>query len=277
MAISLKNKRVLITGGSHGLGKALVQALLKKGCKVVTTGKNEAHFGDENCSYYQCDFSRLSNISEIIFHFKRMKFKFDLVINNAGILSPPSYQSTPDGYEASFQINFLSHVFLYKELMRGGLLSNALIVNISSPLYRKGSITMNGTLNEHNYNLFKAYSNSKLYMALFSERIFKQGTSSFSFDPGTFSSGIYRLQRKWFRLMYKVAAPAMTSPETVARKLLKVIENRTAFYGSIINKRGRIHNMNIYNDIQKANFWKYVDKQLQEYSEKHAAEMQSEN
>ena len=45
----------------------------------------------------------------------------------------------------------------------------------------------------------------------------------FSFDPGTFSSGIYRMQKRWFREMYRIAAPFMRSPVKVAKGLAELL------------------------------------------------------
>jgi hypothetical protein len=47
----------------------------------------------------------------------------------------------------------------------------------------------------------------------------KSGFHCFSYNPGTFSSSIYRTQKSWFRKMYGIAAPFMRSPAAAARVL----------------------------------------------------------
>jgi uncharacterized oxidoreductase len=39
--MNLKDKRVLITGGSSGIGLAIAHALLAKGAKVMVTGRRQ--------------------------------------------------------------------------------------------------------------------------------------------------------------------------------------------------------------------------------------------
>lgn len=53
------------------------------------------------------------------------------------------------------------------------------------------------------------------------------------FDPGVFSSGIYRMQKGWFRFLYKVAAPFMRNPVKVASSYADLIEREDLVNGAI--------------------------------------------
>lgn len=51
MAFSIKGKNVLITGGSKGIGKAIVEVFLKEGANVVFSGRNVER-GEETCKEF---------------------------------------------------------------------------------------------------------------------------------------------------------------------------------------------------------------------------------
>ena len=44
--MELKNKRVLVTGGSSGIGLALAHALIARGARVVITGRRRSVLDD---------------------------------------------------------------------------------------------------------------------------------------------------------------------------------------------------------------------------------------
>ncbi|HTK03805.1 MAG TPA: SDR family oxidoreductase [Alphaproteobacteria bacterium] len=46
--MNLKNKIALVTGGSSGIGKAIVESLVKEGCKVIYTYNSHELGGGRN-------------------------------------------------------------------------------------------------------------------------------------------------------------------------------------------------------------------------------------
>ena len=74
----LKKKRVLITGGTRGIGKSIVKELKKKYIVYYTGRKNR-----KIKNYFQLDLSDQTSINNFIK--KINKLKFDILINNAGI------------------------------------------------------------------------------------------------------------------------------------------------------------------------------------------------
>ena len=119
----------------------------------------------------------------------------------------------------NYQVNFLSHVLLTQLLLSKRILKPGFVVNISSPVHKTGQLELDKIFDKKAYGFFQTYSNTKLFMALFSEKLAADGVSGFSFNPGTFSSGIYQLQKPWFHNMYKIAAPFMVSSDRVAERL----------------------------------------------------------
>lgn len=261
MGISFVGKRVLISGGTSGLGKSLALKISQDAEKVYVIGINGEIVENSRIEFLRCDYTSLKSVIDACEELAAQNYEFDILINNAGILSPPMYSETSDGYEKSYQINFLSHVLLTKLLLKEGVLNSPTIVNTSSPVYRRGTLDMTNNTSHH-YTGLQAYANSKLFQALFSEKLAEEGIRSFAFNPGTFSSGIYRSQKGWFRGMYKIAAPFMVSSDRVASKLLGILETDSFSSGKIISKNGSEKSIDKFDELQKDQFWEKVYSQL---------------
>lgn len=260
----LQGKTVLLTGGTSGLGKSLLVKLLANGCSVISVSRNGIlqEIDSDNYRHISSDFSDMASVKKLIDKLIEDKVSVDVLINNAGVLSPPRYEETKDGFELSYQVNFLAHVYLTRLLLKNKVLNPKLIVNTSSPIHSRGHLNLEKALDPNKYGLLQAYSNTKLYMALHSDQVAKDGYQSFSFNPGTFNSGIYRLQEKWFHILYKVAAPFMASSDNVANGLFKTIHDQSWESGKMMNKRGKQSKMLQHSTKEIENFWAQVDQQL---------------
>ena len=217
-----KDQKILITGGTSGLGLELVRLFLGEGYNVVATGRQQFNLPEDkqrltlfNVDF--CDLKQVAAVTKIISSDHSISF----IVNNAGILSPPGYIETIDGHEYTFQINFLAHLLINEIILSGVNDGRQIrIATVTSPVYRFTSLYPDIESGPSDYRAVRAYSSSKLYLAMMCEilsaRHGRMNLQSFSFDPGTFSSGIYRTQKSWFRQMYRIAAPFMRSPVRVA-------------------------------------------------------------
>jgi NAD(P)-dependent dehydrogenase (short-subunit alcohol dehydrogenase family) len=255
-----KKSVVIVSGGTSGLGKAIVAELEKRNQNVIVLGRSANKEANTSfIGYVHCDYSSFDSVQKTFHAILKEDIHVKALVNNAGILSPPSYQYTEDGFEKSYQINFLSHVLLTHLLYEEGLLRDATVINISSPIYRRGRLPID--LDTNSYSSLKAYANSKLYLAFFSKLLAQNGIASYSFNPGTFRSGIYRTQNRWFHVLYKVAAPFMTGSSAVAKQLLNTLEDRTVVDGRMLDKFGKENRLTVDERLLR-DFWLEVQKQL---------------
>jgi len=85
---SFKDRVVLITGGSRGIGKAIAESFSNDGATVIVTYKNaidQNYFNSKNIKHFKCDVSDLKSVQEIVDTIIRVHSKIDVLVNNAGI------------------------------------------------------------------------------------------------------------------------------------------------------------------------------------------------
>jgi NAD(P)-dependent dehydrogenase (short-subunit alcohol dehydrogenase family) len=265
------NPKVLITGGTSGLGLQLARYFLEKGCEIVATGRNNIsmpEYGDR-FTLLMTDFSNLKQTSEAVKKICRDQ-RFDIIINNAGVLSPPDLLTTDNGLEYTFQVNFLSHLMLDEIILRNTESGQPLLVVATvSPVYRIAKKDLKIYISASDYKPLKAYSNSKFYLALMCSYLPliypSKDLLCIGFDPGVFSSGIYRMQNEWFRLLYRIAAPFMRNPENVANRFGEVIE-RHDLIGGAIYKSGKGQGAVPASENQAvSSFWKECNKIIEPF------------
>lgn len=227
----LKNKTIVITGGSSGIGAEAAKALVNAGAKVIITGRsaNTSKLAAEmNCDYYLVDYSNFSDVRKFAGNLLEKYPKIDVLVNNVGgIISQRNL--TTDVHEQTFQVNYLSG-FLLTYLLKDRLeYSNAIIINTSSVANNFGSIDFNDLENEKSYKAMKAYGTAKLMNILHAMEInnrFK-GVKAYSFHPGVVRTGFARQGSgviKWaYESFFKNIF--MISPEEGADTLLWLINS----------------------------------------------------
>ncbi len=257
------DQTILVTGGTSGLGLELVKILLSRGFSVVATGRRKidiAGSGD-NFTLYLADFNDLASVADIAGKILN-NHRITSIVNNAGILSPLSFIPTRDGLESAFQINFLSHLLIDELILSDNTEGRKIrIASVSSPVYRLAAARKGIQAVAAGYNPLRSYASSKLYLALIHEFLsahdHQPSPEYFSFNPGTFSSGIYRMQKQWFWSLYRIAAPFMRSPASVARVLADLLADGTDVDGFMFDFRGRRSSLPDMEDSEKEELKNY--------------------
>jgi 3-oxoacyl-[acyl-carrier protein] reductase len=118
MEINYKNKRVLITGSSRGIGFAIARGFLEEGARVVLSSRNQNDldnlkdmYGKEHSSdqllAFSCDFTSSENVNKLKNSILGIWDGLDIVVANVGSgrsLSDPI--PNEDNFEKVFSGNF---------------------------------------------------------------------------------------------------------------------------------------------------------------------------
>ncbi|MFZ1322349.1 MAG: 3-oxoacyl-[acyl-carrier-protein] reductase [Ignavibacteria bacterium] len=83
-----KDKVILITGGSRGIGKTIAESFTDEGATVIVTYRNsidEAYFDSKGIKHFKCDVSDMKSVQEMVDSIIKDHEKIDVLINNAGI------------------------------------------------------------------------------------------------------------------------------------------------------------------------------------------------
>jgi NAD(P)-dependent dehydrogenase (short-subunit alcohol dehydrogenase family) len=176
----------IITGSTEGIGYEDALALSSSGWKVIMMGRNtqkgnesiaKIHQTNPNAqvSFEKIDLADLSSIKAFASKMTSAGQAIDLLINNAGIMTPPKRLETADGFELQFGTNHLGHFALTAQLLP--LLrksSDARVVTVSSIANREGIINFDDLQAKSSYAPGKAYSQAKLANLMFALELQRQ-------------------------------------------------------------------------------------------------------
>jgi short-subunit dehydrogenase len=137
---TFKQKVVLVTGGSDGIGKALVELLLNLGASVVTCGRSLEKFEGLQANYHhypllivQADVSVEADCMRLIDDSIRKFGKLDVLINNAGISMRALVEETDTKtLRQVMDINFWGTVYCTKYALPYLIKQKGVVVGVSS-------------------------------------------------------------------------------------------------------------------------------------------------
>jgi 3-oxoacyl-[acyl-carrier protein] reductase len=173
---SLKNKTVIITGGSKGIGRVLALRLAKEKMNIVISARNEFDLFktrdeiaklNKNVIAVKADVSKYDDVkkivSETINNFKDIHY----LVNNAANLAHKSIKDFGvDEWKKVIEVNVVGPFMMCKEVLpfmeKLKDTTGATIINIASTSGRRG------------YERGSAYSASKFALTGFSESLFKE-------------------------------------------------------------------------------------------------------
>ena len=150
MSFDSKDKIILVTGASSGIGMETARAFARKGARLALTGRNiemlkvvSGSIKKEGGSaeMFPFDLTNISGIPELV---KKIQSHFnesiDVVVNSAGVAVLGTVENIPvEAYSYNLQVNFVASLALIKEVMPG--MKNKMrgqIINISSGVGKRG-------------------------------------------------------------------------------------------------------------------------------------------
>lgn len=177
----MKNKTILITGSTDGIGKQTALDLAKTGATILLHGRNPARgervvheirkaTGNGRIEIFIADLASLKQIRSLAEQVHQKHKILHILINNAAIYEN-TRKITQGGFEMSFAVNYLAPfllTYLLLDLMKRGAPSR--VINVSS-MAHASSIDFENLQGEKHYSGYEAYSLSKLCDILFTYKL----------------------------------------------------------------------------------------------------------
>lgn len=124
----LTGKLAVVTGASDGIGLGLATRLAAAGAEVVMPVRNPAkgqaaiatirqRYPRAELSLRDLDLSALGSVAALADQLVDAGRPIHILVNNAGVMTPPDRQTTRDGFELQFGTNHLGHFALVARLL----------------------------------------------------------------------------------------------------------------------------------------------------------------
>ncbi len=200
-------KTIIVTGSNSGIGKEAALNLAKSGHRILMLCRDSekskqvhseivTQSGNENVFLIPVDLSECDSIQAAGELIKRQYPKIDVLINNAGVYKVKRAETT-NGIEMSFAVNFLGPYMLSQLLLDNLEASgNGRIINVSSELYKNGSLDFDNLMLQTGYKAGDAYANSKLASILYTVELAQKtrtkGITVNALHPGVLATNSFR-------------------------------------------------------------------------------------
>lgn len=140
MSSYFKNKVVVVTGGTDGIGRALVERLINEGARVSTCGRNhdklyrlQTEFASAVLHTMVADVSNENDCRRFIEMSLKVHGGIDVLINNAGIsMRAELKEASVDVIRKVMEINFFGSVYCTKYALDSLIERKGTIVGVSS-------------------------------------------------------------------------------------------------------------------------------------------------
>jgi len=226
----IKNKKILITGATGGLGEEMVKAFLNEGGHLILSDLNQASLDAFVSKYksfgtgkilgtFSADLSTEEGCDLLVKEYSKFGESPDILVNNAGIAILGPFSSVPrNKWEKILNINLLApmritHSFLTSMLAR----KSGHIVNVSSVAGLVAAPSLN------------AYCVSKFGIKAFGESLSQEVASSglkvTNFYPFFTRTPILKSEQIGVNKELSVPDFLLSEPDDVIRDLMKGIKN----------------------------------------------------
>lgn len=181
----LTGKLALVTGASDGIGFHIANRLARAGADIIVPVRNRAK-GEEaargirgrvpnaRVEISDVDLASLESVADFASGLVRQGRPVNILVNNAGIMTPPTRQVTRDGFELQFATNHLGHFALAAHLLPLLRAGRADITTQVSVAANQNAVLWDDINSEQSYHPMKAYSSSKIAVGLFAMELHRR-------------------------------------------------------------------------------------------------------
>ena len=278
---NLKDKVVVITGATNGIGKAALFEIAKHSPRLFITYRNKRRTKDLlfnlrkinpdlKIELVYCDFSYQSSVRKCAKEINLKTKEVDVLINNAGVFNN-KYHETLEGIENTFAVNHLGY-FLFTNLLLKKMKSHqeTRIINVASEAHESLD-----KLNWEDMNFYKnygeginAYAQSKLsnlmFTKLLSLKVIRSNISVNALHPGVVSTGIGDQNRSYLGKIAKlflVAPFSQSSKDGAASIIYLSTEDYDFVTGKYFIDCKRVEASSYSKDLQEAKtLWSLSEK-----------------
>jgi len=175
---NLVGTRAVVTGGSDGIGLHIAARLAAAGADVVLPVRNlrkaetavatiRIAVPAASVSLHTMDLASLDSVRAFGEVLRSSGQPVNLLILNAGVMTPPDRQTTVDGFELQLGTNHLGHVALVSHLLPLLRAGRARVTSQISVAANRGAMNWDDLNWERSYDGMRAYSQSKFALGLF--------------------------------------------------------------------------------------------------------------
>lgn len=196
----LTGRRAVVTGGNSGIGFHAAKALAEHGAQVTIACRSEERAREAASALptgVEVGVLDLASLASVRAFAEQWTGPLDLLVNNAGVMTPPRRRTTEDGFELQFGTNHLGHVALTARLLPRLLEADAArVVAVSSIAHHRGDASVLAGNESGRYRAGHAYGNSKLANVLFAAELQRRAAAAGSpltataCHPGVSATGL---------------------------------------------------------------------------------------
>lgn len=167
-------KKIVITGVTSGIGRALLLRLNLEGYHVIGVARSQEKLDvlkpllKAPFNLIQADLSQTSEVIKAAKTIQTLHESIDFLINNAAIVPGRLVLST-EGHEMQFQVNHLAVVTMTHQLLPTLEKANGMVITTSSDAHKPAKYHKDRLERLKKYSLMGAYSETKLYNLLFTQ------------------------------------------------------------------------------------------------------------
>ena len=200
--------RLAVITGTGGLGYETAIVLARAGMRIILAGRNPAKGADAvealslavpgaDVRFEPLDLARLQSVGAFAARMRQAGETIDVLVNNAGVMSPPRREITAEGHELQLGVNHLGHFALTAGLLPL-LRCGARVVSVTSLAQHYARLNLDTLQNEAGYSAGRAYCDAKLLQAMFAVELQCRsdrsgwGITSTAAHPGFASTNLFQ-------------------------------------------------------------------------------------